>query len=63
MADQVKVRTWPASVCIDPTDKRLWNVRAIDGFVVFKPGLESREIAVQAWEAVNAHFDYGKDCG
>lgn len=54
-----KKRTWPASVCQDPQDNALWNVRGIDGFVVFYPGVPSRRIAQQAYEAINEHFDHG----
>lgn len=54
-----KVRTWPASVCADPEDPALWNVRGIDGLCAFNPGVPSRRIAVQAWEAINEHFDHG----
>lgn len=55
-----KERTWPASVCVDPEDVTLWNVRAIDGLCVFKPGV-SRAVAKQACEAINEHFDHGGD--
>ena len=56
-----KDRTWPASVCVDPTDASLWNVRGIDGIVAFTPGVPSRRIAQQACNAINAHFDHGRD--
>lgn len=53
-----KERTWPASVCRDPQDERLWNVRALDGFVVFSPGV-SKAIAEQARDGMNEHYDFG----
>lgn len=55
-----KVRTWPASVCVDPDEPSLWNVRAIDGLCVFKPGV-SQGIAKQACDAINEAFDHGRD--
>lgn len=53
-----KDRTWPANVCTDPENDKLWNVRAIDGFVVFGPGV-SKVVAEQACAAINEHFDLG----
>lgn len=57
MSDE-KERTWPASVCRDPQDERLWNVRAIDGYVVFYPGV-TKHVAEQARNAINEHYDHG----
>jgi hypothetical protein len=54
-----KERTWPASVCQDPTHPTLWNVRGIDGIAVFTPGLETKSLARQACAGINAHFDHG----
>lgn len=55
-----KTRTWPASVCADPTNERAYNVRTLDGTVAFTPGVESR-IAVQAADAINQSYDHGRD--
>jgi hypothetical protein len=60
MSDR-KERTWPASLCADPNDSALWNVRGLDGVVVFAPGVPSRRIAQQACDALNQHFDWGRD--
>lgn len=57
MSDR-KERTWPASVCVDPQDAKRWNVRALDGFIVFYPGV-SKGIAEQARDAINEHYDFG----
>jgi hypothetical protein len=56
-----KTRTWPASICQDPTDPRLWNVQDIAGHCVFAPGLESRDHCVQAWAAMIQIFDDALD--
>ena len=55
-----KTRTWPASVCEDPADPRVFNVRKMDGVVVFTPGVE-RRVARQACEAINLHYDWGQE--
>lgn len=55
-----KTRTWPASLCEDPTDPRVFNVRKMDGFCVFTPGVP-RGIARQACEAINQHYDWGTE--
>lgn len=55
-----KPRTWPAALCVDLHDERLFNIRQLDGMPVFRPGVE-RRIAQQAWEAINQHFDWGKE--
>lgn len=55
-----KPRTFPASVCADPTVKALFNVRGITGYVVFAKPV-NRETAQDAADAINAHYDHGKN--
>jgi hypothetical protein len=54
-----KIRTWPCSVCRDPTNNDLWNVRKLDSYVTFNPGV-IKDIAQQACDAMNDSFDWGR---
>lgn len=56
-----KTRTYPASVCTDPNIHTLWNVRQLDGTLVFQKGPVTKYDAEQACAAINEAYDQGRD--
>lgn len=60
MARGSKERTWPYTICVDPTDRSLFNVTGLNCVVIFTPGVE-RRIAKQAYDALNTAFDWARE--